>query len=132
MRGLRYTDKKKAISGKGEGRPVRAVEVNTRAVECRRVAALEGSRNTKLKIMEKDSVTITIKLDRNVNGTASISTNIKGKGFHYYEMIGLLQMAMFDMRNQSIESAKKMPKDRPVKLVFDEPEKPVIVPTNPK
>ena len=74
--------------------------------------------------MKQDSVTITVKLNRNVNGTASIKTDIQGAGFHYYEIIGLLQFAMFDMKEQSIKTGSEMPQDVPTRLVFGEPEKP--------
>jgi hypothetical protein len=71
---------------------------------------------------KKDKVTISITLEREVNGTISRSTDISGEGFHYFELIGMLQITCYDFAQQSISTARDLPKDKPVHLVFDSAE----------
>ncbi len=66
----------------------------------------------------KDKVTITLSLTREINGTITRSTDIQGQGFHFFELVGLLQMTCYDFAKQSMETAKDMPKDKETKLVF--------------
>lgn len=69
--------------------------------------------------MEKnDKVIITITLERNLNGTASRSVKVDGQGFHYFEMIGLLQICSYEMAQKSLEVAKELPDDKQVKMVY--------------
>lgn len=69
--------------------------------------------------MKKDKVTVSITLEREVNGTISRTTDITGEGFHFYELIGLLQISCYEFAHQSIETAKELPKDKPVNIVFN-------------
>lgn len=66
----------------------------------------------------KDKVEITITLEREENGTVSRSYGIEGTGFHYFELIGLLQMTAYEFYQKSVETAKMLP-DGPVKLKFE-------------
>jgi hypothetical protein len=70
----------------------------------------------------KDKIILTITLERNVNGTVSRATNMEGTGFHYFELIGLLQMTCYEFAQKSVETAKELPKDKPSKLVFKKSE----------
>lgn len=69
--------------------------------------------------MEKDKVTISITLEREMNGTITRKTHLSGEGFHYFELIGMLQITCYDFAQQSIATAKDLTKDKPVHLVFD-------------
>lgn len=72
----------------------------------------------------KDKITITITLEREINGTITRNFNIGGEGFHYFEMIGLLQMSCYELAQKSIETAKDLPKDVSVNLKFIDEENP--------
>jgi len=67
---------------------------------------------------DKDKITITITLERDVNGCVHRAHSITGAGFHYFEVIGLLQMTCYEMAQKSIETAKELPKDKPVRIEF--------------
>lgn len=67
---------------------------------------------------DKEKVTITITLERQLNGTVTRSMNIGGAGFHYFEMIGLMQICCYELAHKSIEVAKELPEDQKVKMVF--------------
>lgn len=71
---------------------------------------------------EKDEVSVTFKLTRNTNGTINTGYSIVGGGFYYYEIIGLIQMASYNMAAESCKIAKEIP-DRPTRMRFDEPKK---------
>jgi len=66
--------------------------------------------------MKKDKVTIEIILERNENGTVSRGVNINGEGFHYFELIGLLQICAYEFTIQSGKTAKELPTDQPVRI----------------
>lgn len=69
--------------------------------------------------MNKDKVTITLTLERQVNGTVNRGVTIEGEGFHYFELVGLLQMCAYEFAHQSYETAKGLPQDVPVRIVFN-------------
>lgn len=71
----------------------------------------------------KDKVTLTITLERKLNGTSKRTLKIEGEGFHYFEMIGLLQMTCYDLAKSSVDVGKELPEDKKVKLVFGEGDK---------
>lgn len=76
----------------------------------------------------KDKVIITIELERNLNGTIQTKRKIEGEGFHYYEIIGLLQTACYDFAQESLSTAKQLPKDKEVRIKFTSDE----IPTTPQ
>ncbi len=65
-----------------------------------------------------DKTTITISLERNPNGTVTRKASVDGEGFHYFELIGLLQMICYDFERQSTQIAKELPKDKKVRIKF--------------
>ena len=69
-----------------------------------------------------DKLKITINLTRNENGTCSRSYGMEGEGFHYYEVIGLLQMVVQEMYFRSVETAKELPEGRISRLIFNDSE----------
>lgn len=74
---------------------------------------------------KKDKVTITITLERQLNGTSTRTMKIDGEGFHYFEMVGLLQIICYELSHKSTEVAKELPDDKKVKMVYgDTDEKP--------
>lgn len=72
---------------------------------------------------DKDELTITINLKRNTNGTVTSSQKIEGAGFHYFEIVGLLEASKFDLIREMKNSANKMQKDKKVRLKFSAPTK---------
>jgi len=68
---------------------------------------------------DKDQVVFTLKLKRNKNGTVEISRAIEGSGFHIYEIIGLLQMTLIELAQDSKVSASKFPKDEVIVPVYE-------------
>lgn len=69
--------------------------------------------------MEKtDKVIITITLERNLNGTVTRGMKIDGSGFHYFEMVGLLQISCYEMAERSKEIANELPDDQKVRMKF--------------
>lgn len=71
-----------------------------------------------------DKVVIEISLERNENGTVSRSVNIVGEGFHYFELIGLLQICAYEFSIQSMNTAKELPQDQLVRIKWTNPEPP--------
>ena len=67
-----------------------------------------------------DKVIITIEVERNLNGTVARKTNLEGEGFHYFELIGLLQITSYEFAQQSLKTAIEMPKNKKVKLKFSD------------
>jgi hypothetical protein len=65
-----------------------------------------------------DKVIMTISLERNVNGTIQRKVAIEGEGFHYYELVGLLQICSYEFAEQSKKTASQMPKDKKTKIKF--------------
>lgn len=53
-------------------------------------------------------MTITLELERKKNGTVGMQFNMIGQGFHYYEIIGLLQMKCYRFAEKSLERAKEL------------------------
>lgn len=69
--------------------------------------------------MEKtDKVTITVTLERNLNGTVTRGMKIDGAGFHYFEMVGLLQICCYELAERSKEIANELPDDQKVRIEF--------------
>jgi hypothetical protein len=70
-----------------------------------------------------DKITVSFTLEREKNGTVSHLVKLEGEGFHYFEIIGLMQIACYQWAQKSVETAKELPKDENVKLKFvsDEP-----------
>ena len=75
---------------------------------------------------KKDKVTITLILERELNGTVTRKTDIAGEGFHFFELVGLLQMTSYDFAKQSSETAKELPKNQPVNIVFNGGEEKIV------
>ncbi len=67
----------------------------------------------------KDKVTITLSLERNVNGTITRKVNIDGEGFHFFELVGLMQICCYEFAQQSQKTASELPQDQPVNIVFN-------------
>ncbi len=65
-----------------------------------------------------DKVTVTINLERQLNGTVSTGFAFEGSGFHFFELIGLLQMVSYDMAKQSREIAPKLEKGKKSRIVL--------------
>lgn len=65
-----------------------------------------------------DKVTLTIVMERVENGTVKISHKIEGEGFHYFEMIGLMEMVKLSMAQKSDEVGKIIPEGKPTKIKF--------------
>lgn len=70
------------------------------------------------KAMKKDKITITITLERNINGTVSSSKNIEGEGFHIFELIGLIQIYSYELAEMSRMTADQMEPDKTAKLIY--------------
>ncbi len=69
----------------------------------------------------KDKVTISITIERNPNGTVGTSSKMEGEGFHYFEIIGLLELYKLNLAKQSLETAKELSEvnqDRPTRITF--------------
>lgn len=66
----------------------------------------------------KDKVTITIELERNVNRTITKDYRIEGEGFHYFEIVGMLEIMKSNLVTKSIETSAEIPKDVPTRLKF--------------
>ncbi len=66
----------------------------------------------------KDKLTITIKLERNINGTITKDYRIEGEGFHYFEIIGMLEIMKSNLVTKSIETGVEIEKDVPTRLKF--------------
>ena len=58
-----------------------------------------------------DKMTITLELERRDNGTVGMQLNMNGQGFHFYEIIGLMQMECYRLAEKSIETAKELNKN---------------------
>ena len=65
-----------------------------------------------------DKVSIIINLERNVNGTVSRHVKIEWEGFHYFELIGLMQICSYEFAQQSTKIAAEIPKEKKVKIKF--------------
>jgi hypothetical protein len=65
----------------------------------------------------KDKVKITLEFERNENGAIGRSHSIEGTGFHYFELIGLMQIACYEFAEQSKITASELP-EGPTKIVF--------------
>lgn len=55
--------------------------------------------------MEKRICKITIKFQSNPNGTVSMSHSVDGDNFHFFEIVGLIEVMKFDLLKGSIERA---------------------------
>ena len=53
-------------------------------------------------------MTITLELERKKNGTVGMKFDMNGQGFHYYEVIGLMQMQCYRLSEKSLERAKEL------------------------
>lgn len=69
----------------------------------------------------KDEIILTIKLTRNENGTIAQGYEIKGEGFHFFEIIGMMEIVKKSLIESSIKTGKEIPKDKKVRLKFDKP-----------
>ena len=50
---------------------------------------------------EPNKVTLTLTLTKNDNGTVNIDTKLDGTGFHYYELIGLVDLLKSELKLKS-------------------------------
>jgi hypothetical protein len=66
----------------------------------------------------KDKVTVTLTFEREINGTISHKITLDGEGFHYFELIGLLQITCYKWAEQSSKTANEVPKEENVRLKF--------------
>jgi len=66
--------------------------------------------------MAKDKVILKLEFERQINGTVSHKVDVDGEGFHFFELIGLLQIICYQWSELSTETAKKLPKDEDVKI----------------
>jgi len=64
----------------------------------------------------KDKVILTLEFERQINGTVSHKVDIDGEGFHFFELIGLLQIICYQWAELSGETAKELPKDKEVRI----------------
>lgn len=71
----------------------------------------------------KDKVEIKLTLERNVNGSITRGASIEGEGFHFYEIVGLLQIYSYELAQQAGETAKVLHPDKPSRLIFSDKEK---------
>lgn len=68
-----------------------------------------------------DKVKITIELERLPNGVINTHRSIEGEGFHFFEIVGLLEIAKQGLVQESWETAKKINEqnpDKPTKIQF--------------
>jgi hypothetical protein len=71
--------------------------------------------------MSGDKVTITVTLERMLNGNINIERKVDGAGFHYFEIVGLLEMAkqsFVEDSHKAAEDINAVNKDRPTRLEF--------------
>jgi len=66
----------------------------------------------------KDKVLITIELERNENGTMNRKWKVEGENIRLYEIVGLLQMTVIDVTQESYKTAKKLPKT-PTRIKYE-------------
>lgn len=53
-------------------------------------------------------VTITIEMEKMPNGIISTKTDIVGDGFHYYEVLGALEIVKHDLIAKSTSTAEEI------------------------
>jgi hypothetical protein len=59
-------------------------------------------------VPEPNKVTLTITLTKNDNGSVNFDTKLEGTGFHYYELVGLVDMVKSDLKQKSIMLARSI------------------------
>lgn len=69
--------------------------------------------------MAKDKVTLTLTFEREANGSVTRKADLDGEGFHFFELIGLIQMTSYDFAEKSKQTAIELPKDHKVKMKFE-------------
>lgn len=79
---------------------------------------MKGVKFPLLKHTMKDKVTLTVTFEREKNGTVSHKMGLEGEGFHYFELIGLLQIICYQWAQMSTQTAKEIPDQENVKLKF--------------
>jgi len=57
-----------------------------------------------------NEIKIELTLKKRPDGIVDRSMLVTGDGFHYYELVGLVQMAVIDLAEQSLKKAKKKSK----------------------
>ena len=65
-----------------------------------------------------DKIVIELTFERNKNGTVSKHVKMEGEGFHFFELIGLLQICCYDFAKPSSETASELPQDKDVRIKF--------------
>jgi len=53
----------------------------------------------------KDKVKLTIEFEREISGVVSQKVNLEGEGFHYFEIIGILQIICYQWAQKSTENS---------------------------
>ena len=53
-------------------------------------------------------ITVTIEMEKRDNGLISTKTDIVGDGFHYYEVLGALEIVKADLIAQSTKTAQEI------------------------